>query len=64
MNVQLIVDYFGSQCEMARLLSTSQQNISNWVRTNKVPAHWVLRIEKLSKGKFKRNAIRPDVFGK
>lgn len=55
----------GGQAALARLLSTSKltvkpQNVQFWLKTGKIPAEHVLRIEHYTG--VSRYELRPDVF--
>lgn len=40
-----------------------QQHVYNWLnRAKKVPAEYVLLIEKATKNKVKRSELRPDIY--
>ncbi len=60
---QAIIDSSGedSQSAFARRLGVSPQMLQKW-RNNQVPAHYVVRMSKLTEGKVTPHQIRPDVF--
>ena len=60
---QQIIDSSGedSQSAFARRLGVSPQMLQKW-RNNQVPAHYVVRMSKLTEGKVTPHQIRPDVF--
>lgn len=51
-NVQTIIKFFGTKRELARLLECKPQALTRWEREG-IPANAAIKIEKLSKGKFK-----------
>ena len=49
-----IIDYFGTQTELAEQLGVTRQFISMWYNNKKrIPLIHALKIEHLTKGKFK-----------
>lgn len=52
-----------SKRDFAKKLKTNRQSIYDWLRKG-VPAEWVLRIEKLTKGEVTRYELRPDIYPK
>lgn len=52
-NLEKIIDWFGSQSEMARKLQVDRSAVSQWVNAGKVPAMRAIQIESLSNGLFK-----------
>jgi len=51
---------FGGQVKLADAIQTSQQNVSNWLRTGKVAPDKVILIEKVSG--VSRHELRPDIY--
>jgi DNA-binding transcriptional regulator YdaS (Cro superfamily) len=53
----------GSQKQLAAALDCSQQNIS-WLlnHCNKIPAEYVLSIERSTQGVISRYQLRPDLY--
>lgn len=49
----------GNQSRLALLLNLTPQAIAKWKRT-RIPAEWVLKIEKLTK--VSRHDLRPDLY--
>lgn len=63
--VQKAIDIVGSQSNLARRCGVKQQNVWNWLnRDKKVPAKYVLLIEKATRQQVSRYELRPDVFKK
>ncbi|WP_273047545.1 YdaS family helix-turn-helix protein [Pseudoalteromonas sp.] len=50
----------GGQVKLADAIQTSQQNVSNWLRTGKVAPDKVILIEKVSG--VSRHELRPDIY--
>jgi len=50
-----------NQSAFARRLGVSPQMLQKW-RNNRVPAHYVVRMSKLTEGEVTPHQIRPDVF--
>lgn len=49
-----IIDFFGSQTELAEHLGIKKQNISMWYHGKQaIPITHAIKIERLTKGKFK-----------
>jgi DNA-binding transcriptional regulator YdaS (Cro superfamily) len=59
--IAALLDKAGTQTALAETLGTSQQNISNWLRSDKpLPAELVLAAE-MHFG-FSRHRLRPDIY--
>jgi len=50
----------GGQVKLASAINTSQQNISNWLKSGKVAADKVIPIERETG--VSRHELRPDIF--
>ena len=50
----------GSQTKLAMLIGVSQPRISKWVAQNRLPAEFVLAIEK--EAGVSRHDLRPDIY--
>ena len=50
----------GGQVKLADAIQTSQQNVSNWLRTGKVAPDKVILIEKVTG--VSRHELRPDIY--
>lgn len=60
--LEKVVQYFGSQAEMARELSVKRQTVNSWLKgRNKIPAEKVILIE--GKTGVNRSELRPDLWG-
>lgn len=55
MTIKQILNYFGTQAEVARLLNLSPCTISGWKRRKSVPILAQYRLEYLTEGKLKMN---------
>lgn len=58
------IQHVGSQAALAALIGVTQQAISRWIKLKKVPADYVVEIEKATKGKIKRHWLRPDLYSR
>ena len=59
--VRNIIEKSGGQTKLAAHLNITQGAVNHWIRRkSKVPAQYVLKIEKLTG--ISRYEIRPDVF--
>lgn len=58
--LQRAVNAAGSQAKLAAAIETTQQNISNWLRANRVPAEYVLKIERATG--IPRHELRDDLY--
>ncbi len=53
----------GGQTQLARLLGVKQANVWHWLnRAERIPAEYVLPIEKATGGEVSRHLLRPDLF--
>ena len=48
-----VIDYFGSQVAVAKILRMKQPSVALWVKNNEVPELRQYQIEKLTNGKLK-----------
>jgi DNA-binding transcriptional regulator YdaS (Cro superfamily) len=62
MELQKIVNYFGSKQKLAETIGTSKQNVNIWKDKGYIPTKWAVEIEKATNGEIKRAEIRPDIF--
>jgi DNA-binding transcriptional regulator YdaS (Cro superfamily) len=51
--IQKIVEWFGSQSEMARQLRVDRSAVTHWVNSGALPPKRAIELEKLSNGLFK-----------
>ncbi|NBQ17307.1 helix-turn-helix domain-containing protein [bacterium] len=56
-----LINFYGSQKELAKKLNVKQQTISYWL-TKSISIKGAVKIEKLTKGEIKKQHIRPDIF--
>jgi hypothetical protein len=63
MNMQDLIDHFGSQSAIAKALGTSDQVVSAWKVKNRIPLGRQYEIQILTAGKLRADAAhatRPD----
>jgi DNA-binding transcriptional regulator YdaS (Cro superfamily) len=53
---------FGGQTELAKLLGTTSQCVSNWKVRGRIPAERCPDIVRLSHGQITYNDLRPDLW--
>lgn len=58
--LQKAIATLGGQVKLADAIQTSQQNVSNWLRTGKVAPDKVILIEKVTG--VPRHELRPDIY--
>lgn len=58
--LQKAIATLGGQVKLADAINTSQQNVSNWLRTGKVAPDKVILIEKATG--VSRYELRPDIY--
>ncbi|KTF10373.1 transcriptional regulator [Pseudoalteromonas sp. H103] len=58
--LQKAIATLGGQVKLADAIQTSQQNVSNWLRTGKVAPDKVIIIEKVTG--VSRHELRPDIY--
>ena len=63
MNVKEAIRGLGGGAAIARKLGVTQQRIHNWGVRGRVPAEFVIELERLSDGAVTRHDLRPDIFG-
>ncbi|MBH0088623.1 YdaS family helix-turn-helix protein [Pseudoalteromonas sp. NSLLW218] len=59
-SLQKAISTLGGQVKLADAINTSQQNVSNWLRTGKVSPDKVILIEKVTG--VSRYELRPDIY--
>ena len=52
----------GSQASLASAIGTTQQTVSNWLKSGLVSAKFVLPIEVATNGEVTRHELRPDLY--
>lgn len=61
--LQKAVIIIGTQDKLAKILGVKQPYVWNWIhRDKKVPAEYVIRIEKATNGLVTRHDLRPDIY--
>lgn len=62
--VQIAIDQFGSQKKLADAIGITQQGVSYLLnKAPRVPAEMAVAIHKATKGKVRKDQLRPDIFG-
>jgi DNA-binding transcriptional regulator YdaS (Cro superfamily) len=64
-SLQKAVEIVGGQVELAKCLGITQQRIWNWLYRNKcqrIPAEYVLPIERATQDRVTRYELRPDLY--
>jgi DNA-binding transcriptional regulator YdaS (Cro superfamily) len=62
MELEKIVNYFGSKQKLAEAIGTSKQNVNIWKDKGYIPTKWAIEIEKATNRDINRAEIRPDIF--
>jgi DNA-binding transcriptional regulator YdaS (Cro superfamily) len=61
--IKKAVDICGSQVALAKAVGKTQKHVWNWMnRDKRVPAEYVLDIEKATNGQVSRHELRPDIY--
>lgn len=60
-SLNLAVEYFGSQKNLAAALGTSKQTVNNWIKRGRISASSAIDVEEVTKGDIKKQDLRPDV---
>lgn len=59
-----LINEFGGMNVLSESLGVHYSNISKWLRTDmKIPLRHAIKIEQLTRGKFKANEFRSDLLG-
>lgn len=54
----------GGQTALGKAVGKTQSHVWNWLhRSGRVPADMAASIERATKGKVKREQLRPDIYG-
>jgi DNA-binding transcriptional regulator YdaS (Cro superfamily) len=59
---QAAINWAGTQIELGKRIGCSQATVSQWLNTGQLDAEIALRLQKVSRGKFKAKQIRPELF--
>jgi len=51
--IDRMVEYFGSQAEVARALKVTPSAVTQWLQNGAIPAQRAIQIEALTKGEIK-----------
>ncbi|MEY2666377.1 MAG: hypothetical protein RLZZ384_548 [Pseudomonadota bacterium] len=62
MEIEKIIEFFGTQYRLAKALNIKPQNVTQWIAANQIPLKQAINIEKASNGKITREQIRPDIY--
>jgi DNA-binding transcriptional regulator YdaS (Cro superfamily) len=61
-NLQLAIDYFGSQAKLARAIGINPMAVTQWKRRG-IPPHRAKQISDMTQGAIKTSDLLPDFFG-
>jgi DNA-binding transcriptional regulator YdaS (Cro superfamily) len=56
-----LLAYYGSKATMAVQLGITQQVVNNWQIRGRISKKMAAKVESVTKGKFKKHDLRPDV---
>lgn len=56
-----VIAYFGTKVTLARALGVTRQVVYDWQKRGRISAVKAAELEKLTKGHFKKEDLRPDV---
>lgn len=56
------IEIVGSQTLLANAINTSQQNVSNWLRSGSISPEFVIPIENATSGKVNRHRLNPVIY--
>ena len=56
-----LIKHFGTQQKLARALNCHHQNIQYWRKVG-LPVKRAIEIERITKGRFTRQMLCPDIF--
>ena len=63
--LQKAIEIVGGQTALARHLGLKQPHVWNWLNVAKrIPAEFVIEIEKATDGRVSRHELRPDIYPK
>ena len=60
-NIQIAIDYFGSQAALAKALGVNSMAVTQWKKRG-LPIIRALQIERCTKGSIKAEELLPDIF--
>lgn len=60
-NLLRLVEFAGSQSRLARELDVSPQVVQNWIKRGRISATCAIDVERVTKGRFTKEELRPDV---
>lgn len=56
------INILGSQASLASAIGTTQQTVSNWLKSGFVSARFVIPIETATQKRVTRHELRPDLY--
>jgi DNA-binding transcriptional regulator YdaS (Cro superfamily) len=62
--LQRAIALAGGSSELAAKLGVSSSAPGNWLRRGSIPVEQCVEIELATKGRIKREQLRPDIFGR
>lgn len=60
--LQLLIEWFGGQSQLAAKAGVSKQAVHNWVARGRISAKCSIAVEKITNGEFTKEQLRPDVL--
>lgn len=60
--LEKLVEWSGSQVRLAHCLNVSRQVVHSWVKRGRISASMAIEVEKITKGRFTKRDLRPDVI--
>ena len=62
-HIKKAIEIMGTQSALAKAIGVKQQHIHKWLyQVRKIPAEYVLPIERAVNGKISRYKMRPDIY--
>ena len=56
-----VLEWAGTPSALAKILGLNTQNVHGWIKRGRISATAAAKIDAITKGKFKKTDIRPDV---
>ncbi len=60
--IQVAIEVYGTQENLAGILRTTQATVSRWKTSGRVPAKRAVEIERITGGIVTRRQLRPDLY--
>jgi len=57
-----LIEWVGSKARLAEQLNVTRQAVQYWEKRGRIPATMAIEVERLTKGYFKKEELRPDVL--